>query len=83
MVWSGAWRSFTGRANRNLQAAVSGRDGGVDTGIDLGRHDHAPESLAPVHADLRFEIQHEEGVKDIAGQKGDQQEALDALESCL
>ena len=74
---------FRRTGNRNLQAALSERDGGVDTGKDLGRHDNAPESLGPVHADLRFEIQHEEGVKDIAGQKGDQQEALDALESCL
>ena len=30
-------------------------------------------------ADLRFEIQHEESVKDIAGQEGEQQEALDGV----
>ena len=64
-------------ANRSSQA--SWRDGRVDAGIDLRRHKTTPEDLSSVLADLRFEIQDEERVKDIAGKKGDQQETLDGV----
>ena len=54
-------------------------DGGVDTVIDLRSHEAAPEGLGSAFADFRLEIQREECVKDIAGQEGDQQEALDGV----
>jgi len=54
-------------------------DGGVDTGIYLRSHEAAPEGLGSALADFRFEIQREKPVKDIAGQEGDQQEALDCV----
>ena len=57
----------------------SWRDGGVDSGIDLRRHEAAPENLSSVLADLRFEIEREEGMKEIAGEEGGQQETLDGV----
>ena len=74
-AWDEAWR-VSGRVDRNVRAADSGRDSRVDACIDLRRQEHAPEDLGPAPADLGFEIQHEERVKDIAGKEGDQQEAL-------
>ena len=57
----------------------SRRDGGVDSGIDLRRHKLGPEDLGSALADLRLEIQREERMKDIEGQEGCQQEALDGI----
>ena len=62
-----------------MLAEDSGRDGGVNAGIDLRRHEAGPEDLCPALADLRFEIENEEGVEDIEGEEGDQQEALDGV----
>ena len=47
--------------------------------MDLRRHELGQESLGSALADLRFEIQRAERVKDVAGQKGGQQEALDSV----
>ena len=54
----------------------SGRDRGIDSGIDLRRHELGPEDPGSALADLRIEVQRKEGLQDIAGQEGDQQEAL-------
>src|SRR5580692_3122660 len=78
-VTEGGRKSCRERANRNLWATGSGRDFRVDSGIDLRRHKAAPEELGPALADLRFEIQSEERVKEIVGKEGDQQEALDGV----
>jgi hypothetical protein len=79
MLWSDDWRVLPGVRIRTFRRRDSWRDGGVDTGIDLRRHEDAPEGLGSVVADLRFEIQREERVKDIAGKEGHQQEALDGV----
>ena len=56
----------------------SGRDRGVDAGIDFCGHKPGPEDLGSALADLRLQVEREEGVKDIEGQEGDQ-EALDGV----
>ena len=57
----------------------SWRDGRIDSGINFRRHKSGPEELGPALADRRFEIQCEEGVKDIEGEEGCQQEAFDGI----
>ena len=57
----------------------SGRDRGVDGGIDFCGHKPGPEDLGSARADLRLQVEREEGVKDIVGQEGEQQEALDGV----
>ena len=42
--------------------------------IDFRCHQAGPESLAPAAADLRFQVPIDEGMEDVEGQKGDQQE---------
>ncbi len=77
--WSEIKTCNLGRRARDIPAPGSWRDSGIDSGIDLRRHELGPEDPGSALADLRFEIQREEGVKDIAGQEGDQQEALDGV----
>jgi hypothetical protein len=60
----------------------SWRDGGVDSGIDLRCHETAPENLGSVLADLRFEIECVEGMKEIAGEEGVSRKHSMALGSC-
>ena len=47
--------------------------------LPCARHEAAPENLGSVLADLRFEIEREEGTKEIAGEEGGQQETLDGV----
>jgi hypothetical protein len=59
-----------------ILAEDSSRDGGVDAGVDFRGHEPRPEDLGSAVADLPLEIAHEERVKDIEGEEGDQQESL-------
>ena len=79
MLQDEAGKDLSRRAGRKIGSRESWRDGGVDAGIDLRRHEPAPEDLGSALADLRFEIQGEERMKDIAGEEGDQQETLDGV----
>ena len=50
------WKLQSTGAEENLPARGSGRDGGVDSGIDLRRHEAAPENLGSVLSDLRLRL---------------------------
>ena len=73
------WGNLTRIGGAEPAPQASRRDGGVDAGIDLRGHEPGPEDLGSALADLGFEIAREEGVKDIEGEEGDQQEALDGV----
>ena len=57
----------------------SGRKVQFDFCIDLRLHEFRPEDSGPALTDLGLEIQYKESLKDVAGQKGDQQKALDGV----
>ena len=67
------------RASGSGHSMDSGREARFHFRIDLRPHEFRPEDSASTLADLGLEIQHKESLKDIAGQKSDQQEALDGV----
>jgi len=69
----------TGQLSGAFGITISRREGGVDAVQNLGGHQSGPEGLCSALTDLGFEIQGEECLKDIAGQEGHQQEALDGV----
>ena len=62
-----------------FQITISWRVGRVDAAQNLSGHQAGPEGPRPALADLRLEIQREERLKDIEGQEGQQQEALNRI----
>ena len=88
----GAWFGHTSTGARIYDGAfsTSQRSGafpittsrgqsGVDAVQNFGGHQGGPEGPCSALTDLGFEIQGEECLKDIAGQEGHQQEALDGV----
>src|SRR5208283_3702087 len=74
----GSWETQR-TADREGLWEESGRDSGIDSRIDFRRHELGPEDPGSALADLRLEIQREKGLKEVAGQEGDQQETLDGV----
>ena len=82
-----------GPANGGLLAGTENTDGSdtaraesswwhsgwIHLRVDFRSHEAGPEDLGFAPADLRFQIQSQEGMKDVVGQEGDQQEALDGV----
>src|SRR5260370_11153246 len=66
-------------ANGARRSQSSGRAGRVNTVMKLGGHESGPEGPSPAFADLWFEIERKECLEEIAGQEGEQQEALDGV----
>jgi hypothetical protein len=46
---------------------------------ELSRHQTGPENLACVIASRRFQVEREEGMEEVVGQKGEQQETFDGI----
>jgi hypothetical protein len=46
---------------------------------ELSRHQTGPENLAFVVASHRFQVEREEGMEEVIGQEGEQQETFDGI----
>ena len=46
---------------------------------ELSRHQTGPENLAGVIASRRFQVERKEGMEEVVGQKGQQQETFDGI----
>ena len=66
-----------------FRGRCSWRDRGIDSGIDFRCHKPRPVDPGSALADLWFEIECEECLKDIEGEEGGQQEALDGIRFVL
>ena len=80
--WSITNRRFSDHSQPTtgmFEITISWRVGRVDAAQNLSGHQAGPEGPRPALADLRLEIQREERLKDIEGQEGQQQEALNRI----
>jgi hypothetical protein len=71
------------RDRRGRAKAVRRNQGGAVGGShflqELGRHQTGPENLACVLASRGFQVEREEGMEEVVGQKGQQQETFDGI----